>query len=310
LGWQHHGFDWGRAFAGHDAFAVIADVSFFASAAGDADAGADRVGLLARAIATFALTVFFVVAAHLGWHRHGFGSGYATGFRVNANAVFVFQEAGLAKAADNALEGAHQPIGVGVGAGRGAGGTARHEDFVFFAGRDLWWVGEEHGGLGGFALVGRHAKAVSVSQVSFLAEASDDAVLGADRAGMGVGAVRGARGAAGVEFLVVGAFREGVGHGELHGDFVVGSGIAFVREHAFTLGVLQVSLRTETTDDALKGTHFVFFRMGAIRDASGSAGLEFHIRTALGFGKSRGGDSSANGANAEQQHESKAKGHR
>jgi len=92
------------------------------------------------------------------------------------------------------------------------------------------------------------------------------------------------------------------------------SGIAFVREHAFALSVLQVSLLTETTDDALKGTNFGLFRIGAIRDAGGSARTEFLIRTAFSFfrshWKSRSGDSSAKGANAEQQNESKAKGHR
>jgi hypothetical protein len=314
---RHHGFrgdfvDFG-AIAGHDAFAVLAEVSLFASAAGDADAGADGVGLLAGAIAAFALTVFFIVAADRWRQRHGFGGGDSAGDRFNADAVFVFQVAGFAEAADDALESAEFGR-VRLGAGRGAGGTARHEDFVFFAGRDLRWVGEEHVGLGSFALVGLDAKAVSVSQVSFLAEASDDAVLGADRAGMRVFAVRGAGGAAGVEFLVGWAFRDVVGQGELHGDFVVGSGIAFVREHAFALSVLQVSFLTETADDALKGTHFGFFRMGAVGDAGGSAGSEFLVQTALGVfrghGKSRSGDSSANGANAEQQNESKAKGHR
>lgn len=313
-----HGFDGGDfldfgAFAGGDAAAVLAEVSLFASAAGDADAGAHRVGLLAGAIAAFALTVFFVVAAERGRHRHGFGGGDAAAFRRNAHAVFVFQVAGFAEASDDALERA-QFGRARVGAGRGAGGTARHEDFVFFACRDLRWVGEEHVGLRGFALVVRHAKAVSVSQMSFLAEAADDAVLGADRARMGVLAVRGAGRAAGVEFLVGWARRDFVGQGELHGDFVVGSGIAFVREHAFALSVLQVSLLTETADDALKGTPFGLFRISAIRDAGGSTGTEFLVHAALGVfrghGKSRCGDSGANGANAEQQRESKAKGHR
>jgi len=301
------------AFEGLDAFAIIAEVSSLAGAAGDADAGTDDVGLLASAVAAFALTVFFVVVADFGRQRHGFGGGDSAAYGRNARAAFVFQIAGFAEAADDALERAHGGW-ARVGAGRGAGGTARHEEFVFFALRDLWWVGEEHGALRGFALVGRNAKAVSVSQMSFLAEASDNAVLGADRAGMGVGAVRGASGAAGVEFLVVGARRDLVGHGELHGDIVVGSGIAFVREHAFALSVLQVSLRTKAADDALKGTNFGLFLISAIRDAGGSAGLEFLVQTALcnfrGHGKSRCGDSGAKGAHAEQQQGSKAKGHR
>jgi len=226
--------------------------------------------------------------------------------------VFIFQVSGFAEATDDALERADR-TGTGVGAGRGAGGAARHEDFVFFALRDLWWVGEEHGCLSGFALLGRNAKAVSVSQMSFLAEASDNAVHGAHRAGMGVGAIRRASGAAGVEFLVVGALQDVVTFGELHGDFVVGSGIAFVREHAFALQVLQVSLRTETAGDTLKGTNFGLVRIRrAIRGTGGSAGLEFLVQTAFGdiSRKSRCGDSGAKGANAEQQQRSKAKGHR
>jgi len=286
----------------------------FAGAAGEADAGADHVVLLARSIAAFAFAVFLVVVALLlGWRHHGFdgveGDVVTAVCRRNAYALFVFQVAGFAEAADDAVLGASRAR-IGVGAGRGAGGTAFVEDFVFFALRDLG----EHGDLRSFALVGWHAKAVSVSQESFLAEAPDDAVPRADWAGMGLGTVRGASGAAGVEFLVVGARRDLVGHGELHGDIVVGSGIAFVREHAFALSVLQVSLRTKAADDALKGTNFGLFLISAIRDAGGSAGLEFLVQTALcifrGHGKSRCGDSGAKGAHAEQQQGSKAKGHR
>jgi len=353
----------------------------FAGAAGEADAGADHVVLLARSIAAFAFAVFLVVVALLlGWRHHGFdgveGDVVTAVCRRNAYALFVFQVAGFAEAADDAVLGASRAR-IGVGAGRGAGGTAFVEDFVFFALRDLgehgdlrsfalvgWHakavsVSQEsflaeapddavpradragmglgavrgasraagveflvvgalregsglHEGLRGFALVGRHAKAVSVSQVSFLAETSDDAVLGASAAGSGVGAVGGASGAAFIEYLVGGASRDVVGQSQLHG----GSGIAFVREHAFALSVLQVSLRAEATDDALKGTNFGLFLITsrAIGDAGGSAGLEFLVQTALdgfrGHGKSRSGDSGAKGANAEQQQKSRAKGHR
>jgi len=71
--------------------------------------------------------------------------------------------------------------------------------------------------------LGRDAKAVSVSQISFLAEASDDAVLGAARAGMRIGAVRGASGAAGVEFLVGRASGDGVDRSQLHRWFDLGA---------------------------------------------------------------------------------------
>jgi hypothetical protein len=298
LGWQRHdrnGWHWG-ALLSQDALAVgaIAEVTFLAGAAGDADTRADGVGVVAGAVAALALTEFLVLAAHLGWHRHGFGSRNAAGFRWHAHAVFVFQVAGLAEAADHALHGAHR-AGMWVGAGRGAGGSARHENFVLFALRDLRRVGEERGGLRGFALVGWHAEAEFGSQVTWLAEASDDAVLGADRAGMGVGAGRGAGGAAGLEFFVVGA----LGDFEFHGGFL-GSGLAFLRAHAFTLGVLQESLLAETVHDALEGTEFGWFRIGAIRHAGGAACQENGISAAFLFWKSRDGDSEPEGANAEQ----------
>lgn len=116
----------------------------------------------------------------------------------------VFQVSIHAEAADDAVPGADRAR-VRIGARSRASGAAGAEDFVFTAFFD-WRL--HHEILRSFALVGRHAKAVSVSQVSFLAEASDDAVLGAPSAGMRIGAVRGASGAAGVEFLVVGACRD------------------------------------------------------------------------------------------------------
>jgi hypothetical protein len=366
LGWQRHdrnGWHWG-ALLSQDALAVgaIAEVTFLAGAALDADTRADGVGVVAGAVAALALTEFLVLAAHLGRQRHGFGGRNAAGFRWHAHAVFVFQVAGLAEAADHALQGAHR-AGMWVGAGRGAGGSARHENFVLFALRDLRRVGEERSGLRGFALVGWHAQTEFGSQVTWLAEASDDAVLGADWARVGIGAGRGARRAAGLEFLVVGALgnfkvqrsfwgfafvgwhaeaefgsqvtwlaeasddavlgadraRVGVGAGrgaggaagleffvvgalgdfEFHGGFL-GSGLAFLRAHAFTLGVLQESLLTETVHDALEGTEFGWFRIGAIRHAGGAACQENGISAAFLFWKSRDGDSEPEGANAEQ----------
>ena len=366
LGWQRHdrnGWHWG-ALLSQDALAVgaIAEVTFLAGAALDADTRADGVGVVAGAVAALALTEFLVLAAHLGWQRHGFGGRNAAGFRWYAHAVFVFQVAGLAEAADHALHGAHR-AGVWVGAGRGAGGSAWHENFVFLALRDLRRVGEERSGLRGFALVGWHAEAEFGSQVTRLAEASDDAVLGADWARVGVGAGRGAGRAAGLEFLVVGALgnfkvqgsfwgfafvgwhaeaelgsqetglaeasddavlgadRAGMGIGagrgaggaagleffvvgalgdfEFHGG-LLGSGLAFLRAHAFTLGVLQESLLAETVHDALEGTEFGWFRIGAIRHAGGAACQENGISAAFLFWKSRDGDSEPEGANAEQ----------
>lgn len=63
------------------------------------------------------------------------------------------------------------------------------------------------------AVGGSHALALSVLQESFLTEASDHAVLGADRARVGVGASGWAGGAAGVENFVLTAFVRRQHHG-------------------------------------------------------------------------------------------------
>jgi len=263
LGWQRHdrnGWHWG-ALLSQDALAVgaIAEVTFLAGAAGDADTRADGVGVVAGAVAALALTEFLVLAAHLGWQRHGFGGRNAAGFRWHAHAVFVFQVAGLAEAADHALHGAHR-AGMWVGAGRGAGGSARHENFVLFALRDLRRVGEERSGLRGFALVGWHAEAEFGSQVTWLAEASDDAVLGADWARVGVGAGRGARRAAGLEFLVVGA----LGNFKVQRSFW---GFAFVGWHAEAEFRPQETRLAKASDDAVLGADRAGMGIGAGRGA-------------------------------------------
>jgi len=86
---------------------------------------------------------------------------------------------------------------------------------------------------------------------------------------------------------------------ELHGDFVVG--LAFFKAYTFTVGIFQVSLFTETTDDTLEGTHGGWLRIGAIWYASGSTCQKFGIGTAFFFDwKSRGGDSEPEGTSAEQ----------
>jgi hypothetical protein len=108
-----------------------------------------------------------------------------------------------------------------------------------------------------------------------------------------------------LEFFIVGALRDN----DSLRDFV-GSGLAFMRAHAFTLSVFQESLLTETPDDALEGTNFGRFRISTIRYAGGSAREELGVRAAFLFGKSRDGDSEPEGANAEQQRESKARVHR
>jgi len=245
--WEHHERFWlwdRRAFAGHNAFAGLrSDVSLFAGAALDADAWADGVGVLARAIASFALTEFLVVSAHLWWHRHGFFGWDAAVLRSGADALFVLQVAGLAEASDHAVLRAGG-AGVGLGAGGRAGGAAGQEHFVFFALRHFRWIGEEH----------------------------------------------------------VTRF--------LHGESVV-SAIAIAFGNAFAFGVLQEPFLTETAHDALHGTHIRFFRISAGRDAGRAANAELGIGAAsLVYWEGRDGHSEPEGTNAEQQHESRAKGHR
>lgn len=289
--WEHLerlGLDLSRAFAGFNAFSVIiTEMTFFAGAAGHADTRAHGIGVFTSTIASFALTVFFVDAAHLRLDGHGFGRGHAARFRMNAHALFVFQESGLAETTDHAVLGAYGAR-VRVGAGGRARGSTTEEDFVFFALTNFWWVSEElHGWSVAFG--GGHACATGVTQMTFVTKASDDAILGAYGARVGIGAGWGASGAAGIEKFVIRAF--GFGLRKLHGDFVVRC-LAFLRAYAFTFGVLQISRFTETTDHTLEGTHGIRFRMSAIGYAGGSTCQIFGIGAAFFIdGKSRGGDS-------------------
>jgi hypothetical protein len=91
--------------------------------------------------------------------------------------------------------------------------------------------------------------------MSLLAEASNNAVLGAHWARVGIGAVWCAGRTASLEFFIVGASWESANRWNLHVKFVVGLSITFLRAYAFTLFVLQVSFLTETTDHALEGTN-------------------------------------------------------
>jgi len=207
-GHQRFRFHLWRAFDGLDAFSVVvfSEITLFASAAGNADTWAHGVGFRASSIASFALTVFFVFTiAHLSRHgRHGFGGWHAASFRMNADAVFVFQESGFAEATDDAVAGADR-AGVRVGARGRASGSAGVEYFVFFALRNFWWISEELHSWG-IALSGFDAHATSISQKTFFAEATDDALFGADGAGIWVGAGGGARRSAGIEKFIGRAF--------------------------------------------------------------------------------------------------------
>jgi hypothetical protein len=296
----------------HAAAIAIAQMTLFASAAWDADSRADRVGLRAGAIATFALTVFLVLLADtLWWHGEGFSSRHTALNRWNADAVFVLQVARCAEAAHHALLGA-DGARTWVGAGWGAGRSAGHEDLVFLALGDLRRVGEEHVGLGSIALFGTNADATRVTHHTSFAEASDDALTSAGlirsiRVGAGSWAGR----AAWVEFLVVGALGIVVhGHWDGNGDIVVGLGFTIFNSDAFTISIFQVSFLTETAADTLEGTNRVWFGVGAVRNAGRSTLLVFGIGTAFFNWKSRDGDSEPESTNAEQQRESKARVHR
>jgi hypothetical protein len=235
--WEHHErfrLDLSRALAGLNAFtSLISEMTFLASAARDADTWAQGVGVLARSIASFALTEYFVIATHLRCNGDDLGSWHAASFRMNAHTVFVFQESGFAKATDDAIASADRAR-VRVGAGGRAGGSASFEHFIFFALRNFWWISEHLHSLG-VALSGWHADATSISQMTFITEASDDALFGANWAWIGVSAGGGASGAAGIEKFIVWAFWFGLR--KLHGDIVV-TGLAFFKAYTFTFGVL------------------------------------------------------------------------
>lgn len=205
------------AFTGFDALAGFrSQKAAFAGAAGNADARAQRVRVLARTVATFALTEFFVLTAHARLDRDGVFGTSAAVLGGDARALFVLQEAGFAEAADDALFGAHARLR--VLAGRRASGAARQEDLVFFAFRQFRRIGEEHVVLSSIAFAGLDADALIVPQIALIAEASDHAVLGADRARVGVGAGGRASGAARFEVFVGRAFGSGVGF--LHGNIM------------------------------------------------------------------------------------------
>jgi hypothetical protein len=286
-----------------DAFAIgtSAEMSLFACATRDADAWADRVRLVARSITTLALTEFFVLTAD--WNLALVG--------LDADAFAVLQVTRLAEAASHALKSA-DGAWFWVGAGGGASRSTGQEDFVFLALLD--WEGEQHRCFGSFALMVWHADTVAISQVSFLAEASNHAVLGADRARDWLGAGGGAGRSASLEFFIVWACWHGSSHWDLHREFGAGLAITFWEGDAFALVVLQVSFLTETAGDTLEGTDWTWmhvFAIGTGRGACGAAFEELCIGTASFIGgKSWDGNSEADGGKAEQQRESKARVHR
>jgi hypothetical protein len=167
-GWEHLERSWfGRAFAGINAFSGIrSEESFFASASCFAYTRAQWIGILARAIATFALTEFFVgIACFHRWEHHErFGldlGGTFTGF--NAFSIIVAEMTFFAGASGFADTWAQ---GVGVLAGTIAS-FAFAVYFVDFAFRD-WWEHLERLGLDlGRAFTGFNAFSIIITEMTF-----------------------------------------------------------------------------------------------------------------------------------------------
>jgi hypothetical protein len=255
-------------------------MTLFASAASYADARANRVRVFACTVATFALTEFFVVFANLRLNRDRvFGACAAVG-SFDAYALFVFQETGFAKASNDALSGAERAR-MGIGAGGCAGGAARHEDFVFFALRNFRRVGEEHVVLSSFAFASLHADALSISQMTFFAEASNDALFRAQIARMRISAGWCASRSARVEFFVGWALRNDTGGvGFLDGN-IGHIGLTLIRAHANALSISQMTFFAKASNDALFRAHIARMRVCAGWCASRSARVEFFVGWAL-----------------------------
>lgn len=252
-------------------------MAFLAGAAWDADAGAQWVGVLAGAVASLALAVFFIITAHWSRHWDSFRGGHSAGFRSHANAVFVLQKAWFAEAANDALLGAHWAW-FWVGASWSASGSAGHEEFVFFALSDLWWEGEECGwSWSGIAGAGLNADALGVSQVTFLASASGFADAWTD----GVWLV--ASSVASLALAVFFVLTANWGGWQQHGfDWL--SGIAGAGLNADAAGVSQETRFAEAANHAVLGAHWTRVGVFAGGWARGAAGLEFFVVWTLELG--------------------------
>jgi hypothetical protein len=252
-------------------------MAFLAGAAWDADAGAQWVGVLAGAVASLALAVFFVVTAHRSRHWDSFSGRHSAGFRSHANAMFVLQVAWFAEAANDALLGAHWAW-FWIGASWSASGSAGHEHFVFLALRDLWWEGEEHGwSWSSSTFAGLNANALAVSQVTFLASASGSADAWAD----GVWLV--ARSVASLAFAELFVLTANWGGWQQHGfDWL--SGVAGAGLNADAAGISQETRFAEAANHAVLGAHWT--RVGVVAGgwARRAASLELFVVWALELG--------------------------
>jgi hypothetical protein len=154
---------------------VVTEVSFLASASGHADTWAQRIGLIARTIASAALTELLVfIFADTRLHRDDWSnwSGVALFFR-HADTEFVPEVTFQAEATDNAVLGAKVGLlwmRAGGSAGRSAG-----EEFLLFGASGRERGGNFHKALSRIALDGGDAFALIVLHESFLAEATTNA---------------------------------------------------------------------------------------------------------------------------------------
>jgi len=188
----------GAGLLGH-AFSIftIPQVSVLASASGHADTRAQRVRIVASAVASAALTEFLVlVLAHARLHRNdGLNGGGVALFFRHALALFVPQVSFQTEAADDAVLRAHRTV-FRMGAGRSAGRAAREEFLLLRTSRELrlelsWDLRLSLS----ITLGGEHAYALVVLHVAVLAVAAAEASQGA-MGRVGTSASRRARGAA------------------------------------------------------------------------------------------------------------------
>jgi len=169
----------GAGLLGH-AFSIftIPHVSVLASASGHADTRAQRVRILASAIASAALAEFLVLGlAHARLHRNhgGLSRGGVALFFGHAHALFISQMSFQTEATNDAVLRAQVGL-YGASAVRGAGRTAREEFLLLRTSRELGLElnGELRLSLS-ITLSNGHAFLLVVPQIAVLAVASAEA---------------------------------------------------------------------------------------------------------------------------------------
>jgi len=270
-------------FGGNANTFIISQQAFFAKASGHtlaraptliAGAGASGWASRAAGFEDFVGRAFWC----LGHHSHHGGRCAQMGW--HAFAVVVAHMTLFATA-----PWAAHFVADGQSVGAAAVASAASTEFLVFLA--LRHRGQQHllgwhllGDNGGRALVGWHAVAAGVSQETGFAEATDDAVFGAHRAGMRIVAGGVASRTARVEdFQFAALFLERVddGRGSDRGS------VAFAGWYAVAIGVLQESLFAEASDDTVFGAHWARDGVGAGRMASGAAWVEFGVGAAFLF---------------------------